>query len=171
MDSSPNLPPIQAVARLVALYQSKNPRQTSWAGAQPDPDTMAGLIRDHHWRLQQALAVAHQSRLWMRVPLAPAGAVAYLVLENGTDLGMVIRFLAPDPDEVQHGTGDPRASLYRTMLTHSREDTRMDDRTVMAYLITGWRLYAQGLRAEVVSWTPDEDMPAVHRYREQGPWS
>jgi TPP-dependent pyruvate/acetoin dehydrogenase alpha subunit len=60
-------PPLQATARLVALYTNDVP-VALWPDAEPDEDTLVPIIRAHHARLRNAVEMGALAHEWMAAP-------------------------------------------------------------------------------------------------------
>jgi hypothetical protein len=154
-------PPLQAAARLVALYQHHVP-VALWPDAEPDEATMVPLIRTHHGRLRAAVDLAREARAWMAAPVAPAAAAAFLLLANGIDHADIRRFLAPTDETLE--PEDPRESLRRIMQLHDAAADEHPDHESLAYILRAWNLWSSGAETRRVTWKPDDGMPSVNRW-------
>lgn len=154
-------PPLQATARLVALYQSRVP-VVLWPDAQPDEATMAPLIRAHHARLRVAVDIGREAHSWMAAPVVPAATCAYLLIANGIAHADVVRFLAPTYEEME--PDDPRQSLRRVMQLHAVAPDEHDEHEALAYMLRAWNLWSSGAETRRLAWKPEDGMPPVNRW-------
>jgi hypothetical protein len=69
--------------------------------------------------------------------------------------------------------GDPVGLLRNRLITERNSRTKMDQRTLSAYILKAWQLYCKGTKIEVLSWrgggANPENYPIIEAAGEQGP--
>jgi hypothetical protein len=149
-------PPLQATARLVALYQNRVP-VALWRDAEPDEDAVVPIIRAHYERLRVALDIGREANVRTAAPVTAAAACAYLLLERGIAHEDVLRFLSPTEDV---DNDDPRESLRRVMRLHAAAPEEHEEYEALGYMLRAWNLWSAG-DTRRVAWKPDDGMPIV----------
>ena len=124
-------PPLHEIARLVTLYRARNVKPYMWDSV---GDTyhrsIVELTRARHRLLRAAHAIGRELRGHIpTVDELAAGAVAYVLLDDGQPPAVVGRFVIPGYGGEQLEDADPRMALRRALaaLPPSTMRPTMDD--------------------------------------------
>lgn len=169
----PKLPPLLATATLVELYHTDVPPE-EWPNTTVDDDILTGKVNTDG-RIRLCVTIGVDAKKHMAVPVAPAAAAAYLLLEAGADIEEVRRFLAPGISEFSSkeeiDPEEPRAVLSRTMKIFAAGSDAHEEYEVLGLLLTAWNLWVTGEEVRYIQWRKREEMPRIKMWLSDSPLS
>lgn len=162
MHDRTQLPPMQAIARLVCLYRTAGLTRRDWAAYQVPQGRLIELIQTHMSAFHAALDLSRKANEHMGAPIPPSGAFAFLLLARKTPNATVGRFFTGADTHVE--SDDPRECLRRTLRLHAGSQEMHPDYETLAYLIKGWNAWVNGSKRSRLEWRPDEGMPRIAQW-------
>jgi len=149
---------MHSIARYVTLYRARDVKPYQWDSVRDTYHrSTVELIRARHRLLRVARAYGRELHGRIRaVDEHAAGAVAYVLLDDGQPSDVVRRFFLLDDETV--GDDDPRTAMRRALAELTPAD---GPQRTMGIMLKAWGLWVTGSTARQLSWRDDQPIPRV----------